>query len=98
MFEIAVAVPIVLILLLALELLFRWFDRLAQPPTSVSPNSAATTSSSMPRVTTGSIPRIFTKMTLLERSLWCGMWEGRGQPRERTPGNPGFLRLCGRRG
>ena len=29
MFEIAVAVPIVLILLLALELLFRWFDRLA---------------------------------------------------------------------
>ena len=28
MFEIAVAVPIVLILLLALELLFRWFDRL----------------------------------------------------------------------
>ncbi len=29
MFEIAVAVPIVLMLLLALELLFRWFDRLA---------------------------------------------------------------------
>ena len=28
MFEIAVAVPIVLILLLALEILFRWFDRL----------------------------------------------------------------------
>jgi hypothetical protein len=28
-FEIAVAVPIVLILLLALDLLFRWFDRLA---------------------------------------------------------------------
>ncbi len=29
LYEIAVAVPIVLTLLLALELLFRWFDRLA---------------------------------------------------------------------